>query len=73
VFEGAYLVKARYMTTGIAIKIRWKAAKTTIEGAICMPSLSKLQKSEKGETSVQGALSTLCSSCLRDTLYKLRS
>jgi hypothetical protein len=47
VFEGAYLVKARYMTTGIAIKIRWKAAKTTIEGAICMPSLSKLQKSEK--------------------------
>jgi hypothetical protein len=41
------LVKARYMTTGIVIKIRWKAAKTTIEGAICMPSLSKLQKSEK--------------------------
>jgi hypothetical protein len=31
------------------------------------------RKVKKGETSVQGALSTLCSSCLRDTQYKLRS
>ncbi len=31
------------------------------------------RKVKKGETYVQGALSTLCSSCLRDTQYKLRS